>query len=107
MRCSADSERGRLRLLFAILIVLFLSLQYRLWVGEGSLAEVAGLKHEIAVQQEENEGLGVRNRALRAEVEDLKTGLDAVEERARSELGMVKQGEVFYQVVEPAPRPQQ
>jgi cell division protein FtsB len=94
-----------LRLLFAILIVLFLSLQYRLWVGEGSLAEVASLQREIKAQEQELERLRVRNRALHAEVEDLKTGLDAVEERARSELGMVKQGEVFYQVVEPVQRP--
>ncbi len=90
-----------MRLLFAILLFLILTLQYRLWVGEGSLAEVTHLQREIETQKQEIERLRVRNRALRAEVEDLKTGLDAVEERARSELGMVKPGEVFYQVVEP------
>jgi len=95
------------RFLFAILIFFFLALQYRLWVGEGSLAEVASLRREITAQEQEIERLRVRNRALHAEVEDLKTGLDAVEERARSELGMVKQGEVFYQVVEPVQRSRQ
>lgn len=91
-----------MRWLLGILILLLLLLQYRLWVGEGSLAEVVSLQQEIARQRAELSRLEARNRALQAEVADLKDGLDALEERARSELGMIKQGEVFYQVIEPA-----
>ena len=92
-----------MRLLIGLLLVLLLFLQYRLWVGEGSLAEVINLKREIEEQARELVVLRERNRALQAEVEDLRSGLEAVEERARSELGLVKQGEVFYQVIEPEP----
>jgi len=92
-----------LRLLIGVLLVLLLFLQYRLWVGEGSLAEVSSLKREIEEQARELVQLKDRNRALEAEVEDLRNGLEAVEERARSELGLVKDGEVFYQVIEPEP----
>jgi len=90
-----------MRILIALLMIVLLTLQYRLWVGEGSLAEVYGLKREIAVQQAELERLRQRNAALQAEVADLKQGLEAIEERARSELGMIRKGEIFYQVVEP------
>jgi cell division protein FtsB len=90
-----------MRILIAILVVLFLALQYRLWVGKGSLAEVSSLKQEIGDLQQELVSLRERNRALQAEVDDLRSGNDAIEERARSELGMIKQGEVFYQIVEP------
>ncbi len=89
-----------MRGLIVILLVLLALLQYRLWVGDGSLAEVWRLTERIRAQEEENEALGQRNRLLEAEVRDLKEGLDAIEERARHELGMVKQGEVFYLVVE-------
>ena len=89
-----------MRVLIWLLALVFLLLQYRLWVGEGSLAEVSNLKREIAEQHEELAALQERNRALQAEVDDLKRGLEAVEERARSELGMLKKGEVFYQVIE-------
>jgi cell division protein FtsB len=90
-----------LRLLMGGLALLILLLQYRLWVGEGSFAEVANLKREIATQHHELGRLRERNRALQAEVDDLRHGLEAIEERARSELGMIKEGEVFYQVIEP------
>jgi cell division protein FtsB len=90
-----------LRVLIGVLLVLLVLFQYRLWVGEGSLAEVSTLKREIREQKRELARLKERNRALQAEVEDLRSGLEAVEERARSELGMVKEGEVFYQVIEP------
>ncbi len=92
-----------MRLLIGILLVLLLFLPYRLWVGEGSLAEVSSLKREIEEQARELVQLKERNRALEAEVQDLRNGLEAIEERARSELGMVKDGEVFYQVIEPEP----
>ncbi len=93
-----------IRLLVAALVLTLLVLQYRLWVGEGSLAEVYTLRDEIARQKQELARLRQRNRALQAEVVDLKTGLDAIEERARSELGMIRKGEIFYQTVEPADR---
>lgn len=84
----------------AILIILLVGLQYRLWVGEGSVAEIARLSTAIEKQKGENEKLHERNAALDAEVQDLKQGTEAIEERARSELGMVKRDEVFFQIVE-------
>jgi len=84
--------------LFLILIVL--GLQYRLWNGPGSLEEVAALHVAIRQQNEENKRLLERNQALEAEVRDLKSGLDAIEERARMELGMIKKDESFFLVIE-------
>ncbi len=91
-----------MRVVIALLVGLLLFLQYRLWVGEGSLAEVNNLKSEIRDLQQELVGLRERNRALEAEVEDLRSGRTAIEERARSELGMIKKGEIFYQVIAPS-----
>jgi cell division protein FtsB len=88
-----------MRILIAILLVVFVTLQYRLWVGKGSLAEVRNLQHEIEQLERELVELRERNRALQAEVTDLRSGVSAIEERARSELGMIKQGEIFYQVI--------
>ena len=93
-----------MRWLTGILILLLIALQYRLWVGGGSLADLHVLKREIALQEAEIKRLSARNQELQAEVEDLKQGLDAVEERARSELGMIKPGETFIQVIE-TPKP--
>ena len=89
-----------MRLLTGILLLLFVLLQYDLWVGEGSLASAWRLQQEVAQQQQENRSLKERNTALSAEVTDLKQGYDAIEERARSELGMIKEGETFVQIVE-------
>ncbi len=86
-----------LTLIFVILIAL---LQYPLWLGKGSWLRVWDLNRQIAEQQEKNNGLKARNETLNAEVLDLKSGRAAIEERARSELGMVKQDEVFYQLLE-------
>lgn len=86
--------------LFFVLILLLGGLQYRLWVGEGSLAQVADLQQQIADQEGENERLLERNRILEAEVMELKKGMETVEERARHELGMVKDGETLYQLAE-------
>ncbi len=86
--------------LFVVLILLLAGLQYRLWVGDGSLAQVADLQRQIAEQQGENERLLERNRILDAEVLELKQGMETVEERARHELGMVKEGETLYQLAE-------
>ena len=86
-----------LTLIFVVLIAL---LQYPLWLGKGSWLRVWDLSHQISQQQEKNNALKARNDTLDAEVRDLKSGRAAIEERARSELGMVKQDEVFYQVLE-------
>lgn len=89
-----------MRWLVLVLLLLLGWLQYRLWVGEGSLEEVNALREEIRDQKMEIERLGARNRTLDAEVRNLRVGEDALEERARSELGMIKQGELFLQVIE-------
>ncbi len=88
-----------------ILILLLLVLQYPLWFGNGSVIARWKLKQEIAAQQAENASLRARNRALEAEVSDLKQGLESAEARARAELGMVKKGESFYQIIENQNRP--
>ena len=88
------------RVVRLLLLVFLLVLQYRLWVGEGSLARVAELKQRIASQQEELSRRRARNAALRADVADLREGREAVEERARSELGMIREGETFIQVID-------
>jgi cell division protein FtsB len=95
----------KIRLAFVALGLLLLGLQFQLWVGDGSLAEVFSLQRAVEAQRHENTELRERNLALAAEVKDLKTALDAVEERARLELGMIQEGEVFYRVVEPLPAP--
>jgi cell division protein FtsB len=86
----------------AILLFLLLILQYTLWLGEGGLVRVWSLNEQVAVQEQENAQLRERNRALEAEVLDLKQGLEAIEERARTDLGMIKKNETFHQVVEPS-----
>lgn len=86
--------------LVILLLLLLVYLQYRLWFGEGSLQEVRDLQRAVEQQREENLQLRERNDALDAEVRDLQLGLDAIEEHAREDLGMVKEGETFYQVVE-------
>jgi cell division protein FtsB len=92
-----------MRWLGVVLLLVLLVLQYRLWVGDGSLAEVRALREEIDTQQMELAQLRSRNQTLEAEVFDLREGLDALEERARSELGMIKDGEMFLQVIEEPP----
>ena len=91
------------RVLLLLLALLLAGLQYTLWLGNGGHQEVAALRQQVATQQVENLRLQERNNALAAEVQDLKSGEAAIEERARSELGMVKPGETFYRVVEDAP----
>jgi cell division protein FtsB len=84
-----------------LLLILLALLQYKLWLGEGSIPEIWELKETLVRQRHKNQQLRERNLVLDAEVRDLKEGLEAVEERARLELGMIKEGEVFFQVVEP------
>jgi cell division protein FtsB len=83
-----------------LLVLLFLYLQYRLWLGDGNLPDVIQLGNEVDAQREENIRLRERNDVLDAEVRDLQQGLDAIEEHAREDLGMIKDGETFYQIVE-------
>lgn len=94
-----------MRYLFLVLLVLFLLLQYRLWWGDGSFADVWNLRQDVREQQAENDRLRERNEALDAEVKDLKQGLEAIEERAREELGMIKEDEIFYQIIEEEAEP--
>jgi cell division protein FtsB len=89
-----------MKLLIAGLMLLLVLLQLKLWVGEGGMRDVWRLQDDIAEQAAENQHLQERNQALAAEVNDLKEGLEAIEERARRELGMIKEGETFFQVVE-------
>ena len=86
--------------LLLLLIFLIVYLQYRLWFGDGSLQDVWELHQEVEMQRQQNIELRERNAALQAEVTDLQQGFDAIEEHAREDLGMVKEGETFYQVVE-------
>jgi len=79
-------------------VALIVALQYPMWLGKGGWLQVRELDRQLAAQREANAALKTRNDALDAEVRDLKTGLDAIEERARSELGMVRQDEVFFQL---------
>jgi cell division protein FtsB len=88
------------RVLTLIFVILIASLQYPLWLGKGSWLRVWDVNRQISTQKETNAKLKARNDTLDAEVRDLKQGYAAIEERARSELGMVKQDEVFYQVLQ-------
>ena len=83
-----------------ILLVLLILLQAKLWLGDGGVQDVRELEQTVETQAVENRSLQERNQALMAEVEDLKEGQDAIEERARTDLGMVREDETFYQVIE-------
>ena len=87
--------------LAAALFVTVVVLQYRVWLSPDGVREVARLRQAVAVQRADNDRLTERNHQLAAEVRDLKTGMDALEERARSDLGMIARNETFYQVVPP------
>lgn len=93
-----------MRLLAAGLLLALALLQGRLWFGDGSIPEGWRLERDVAQQAAENARLEERNRALAADVADLKDGLEAVEERARRELGMIGEQERFYQIVEQGER---
>lgn len=90
----------RLGWILLVLAVLLAWLQYRLWFGKGGQREVDALQDQVTQQAYDNTGLEQRNDVLAAEVKDLKSGEAAIEERARSELGMIKPGETFYRVVD-------
>jgi cell division protein FtsB len=88
-----------MKILIGILIVLLIGLQYKLWLGDGSLSEVVQLSRELDLQKEKLRILEQRNNILEAQVLDLQNGLDAFEEKARNDLGMIKQGETFIQLI--------
>jgi cell division protein FtsB len=88
-----------MRLLAGILGALIVLIQYPLWLGKGGWLRVWEVDRQLVAQQQANAGLEARNVALEAEVRDLKQGFEAIEERARYELGMIKSDEVFFQVV--------
>jgi cell division protein FtsB len=94
------NPKTSLKLVLALFGLVLLYLQIRLWTGAGSLAEINRLETEIDTQIVSNAELQKRNQSLLQDVSDLKNGLDAVEERARSELGMIKKGETFYLIVD-------
>lgn len=89
-----------MKIITLILIALLLLLQYPLWLGKGGWVKVWDLYHQVEAQQQINQQTQARNGLLDAEVRDLKQGTDAIEERARSELGMIKSDEVFYQILD-------
>ena len=89
-----------MKIVIAVLLILLVALQYRLWLGSGGMSEVRRLEAALETQREENDRLEARNHRLAAEVHDLKEGLEAVEERARTELGMIGKDETYYQLVD-------
>lgn len=90
----------RRQILLALLALALLGLQARLWIGEGSLRHVAALEQEVQVLEKENRRLRDRNNLIAADVEDLKSGLETVEEIARKDLGMIREGETFFLIVD-------
>ena len=91
-----------MRALAAIFAVLILALQYPIWLGKGGWLRVRELDRQVEAQKKVNAGLATRNAALDADVRDLKQGYEAIEERARSELGMIRNDEVFFQLPTPS-----
>lgn len=83
-----------------VLIILLSYLQYRLWIGDGSLAHAHRLENDIKLQQAEIDRMRERNRILDVEVEELKTGLDTIEERARNDIGLIKKDETFFIILD-------
>ena len=95
----------QLLFVIAIVVILLLSVQYRLWIDADGYQALRQLQQELAQQRAKNQELRQQNRQLQAEVNDLKQGLAAIEERAREDLGMIKDGETFIQVIDPPTTP--
>ena len=89
-----------MKILLSIVILLVILLQYRLWYGNGGIEEIKAFQHRLDDLKEQVEEKRERNEALYAEVEDWRKGQEALEERARDELGMIREGETFFQVLE-------
>ncbi|AZQ85147.1 cell division protein FtsB [Colwellia sp. Arc7-635] len=88
-----------MRLITAVLLIFLVLLQYRLWFGKNSVPDYLALEQEVTRQIANNNKLKQRNKLLYADTDDLKSGTEAIEERARHELGMIKQGETFFRVI--------
>ena len=88
------------KLINGLLLCLLIVIQYGLWAGQSSLGNYLQLKQDVAEQREENTRHQARNQILYAEIDDLRNGKEAVEERARNQLGMIREGEIFYRVVD-------
>jgi cell division protein FtsB len=88
-----------MKLLWSLMLLVIFGLQYRLWIGDGSYSEVWLLKDKVELQISKNKILENRNNRLNKEVLDLKSGYEVIEERARFDLGLIKQNESFYMVV--------
>jgi cell division protein FtsB len=89
-----------MRGLLIVLVIILLLLQFRLWFGEGSISQKMELDRQLAVQKQQNEALKLRNRLIAKEVDSLKDNLDSIEEKARKDLGMIKDNETFYLVID-------
>lgn len=89
-----------MKILIAVLILILIGLQYRLWIGDGSFADIDRLDEQVSVQELENAELEERNSTLISEVEELQTGMDAIEEHARNELGLIREEETFFLIIE-------
>jgi cell division protein FtsB len=90
-----------MKILSIPLTIILIALQYELWFSQNGVREYFALRHAVAIQQKFNDQLALRNQVLATEINDLKTGREAIEEHARNDLGMIKNGETFYQVVQP------
>jgi len=88
-----------MRFVTTVLFVFLLMLQYRLWFGKNSVPDYLSLKEEVIRQEGVNDKLKQRNKLLYADTDDLKLGVEAIEERARNELGMIKEGETFFRII--------
>ncbi|MFC5078663.1 Cell division protein FtsB [Vibrio thalassae] len=88
-----------MRIFTLVLLVVFSWLQYTLWFGKNGIVDFNQVESEIQVQQQVNHNLQTRNNEMFAEIDDLRQGLDAIEERARHELGMIQDGETFYRII--------
>ena len=94
-----------MKILAIVLALLLTAIQYPLWLGKGGVLRSIELERQLGAQRGTNERLQRRNGATEADVRDLRQGLDAIEERARTELGMIRQDEIFFQIIDSAPKP--
>ena len=88
-----------MRIISIILLIFFLLLQHRLWFGKNSIPDYFALKADVERQQQTNLKLKQRNKILYADIDDLKSGVEAIEESARNELGMIKENETFFRII--------
>ncbi|HNW77458.1 MAG TPA: cell division protein FtsB [Candidatus Competibacteraceae bacterium] len=100
LRLAASGDDLGLQIVAMLLIAVLLALHYLLWIAEDGVRQTYALRVAIQAQSEENAALNERNRAMEADIQDLKTGMTAIEERARAEMGMIRGDETFYRILE-------